>query len=191
MQPEANIDVWGRPYSNQVELVRRLLLALPEDGRVAIKANPKSKYEVSGDLIRLAQGEPRIVLLPLDWKMPQAQAVSIGSVTVSGTVGYEAVFGRGRCLSLRHPVIRDHFPSFHADSPEEAVVRLIADSDAGKGNRNTAEKLLAWLLANSFPGTINEPAYNPNCTSAENIRAVTEALLTAISVVDQKRNCLQ
>ncbi len=47
MQSETDIDVWGRPYSNQVEPVRHLLAALPEDRIIIVNANQKSSYEAS------------------------------------------------------------------------------------------------------------------------------------------------
>lgn len=186
MQPEANIDVWGRPFSDQVAFVRRLLASLPENGAVAIKANPKSKYEASAEMLDLARSNPRVVLLPIACPMKDAQEVTTGSVTVSGTVGFEAVFGRGRCLSLRHPVLERHLPEFHADTPEYAVARLLADPDAGRGSAARGADLLAHLVADSFEGTINEPTYDPNCVSPDNIGKVTGAIAQVLDHLPQK-----
>lgn len=186
MQPEANIDVWGRPYSNQVAFIERLLAALPPEGQVAVKANPKTKYETSDDLLALAKRTARVVLLPLDWRMLQAHAASVGAVTVSGTVGYEAVFGRGRCMSLRHPTIEWLFPSLHAASPEEAVRRLLDDPVAGHGGPGLSRRLLAQLVSDSFPGTINEPAYDPDCLSGANITRVVGALERVFAAEDKR-----
>lgn len=186
MQPEANIDVWGRPYSDQVSFVRRLLAALPEEGGVAVKANPKSKYEASAEMLALARSEPRVVLLPLACPMKDAQATTTGSVTVSGTVGFEAVFGRGRCLSLRHPVLKHHLPEFHADTPEAAVASLLEDPTAGLGSAARGADLLEHLVADSFEGTINEPTYDPNCLSPENIGKVTGAIAQVLDHIPQK-----
>lgn len=186
MQPEANIDVWGRPYTDQVAFVQRLLTALPEDGAVAVKANPKSKYEASTEMLALAQRDPRVVLLPLDCTMDNAQAACIGVVTISGTVGFEAVFGRGRCLSLRHPVLEHHLPEFHAKTPEDAVARILADSDAGRGSAVRGADLLAQLVSDSFEGTINEPTYDPSCLSSDNIGKVTGAIALVLAHLNQK-----
>ena len=186
MQPEANIDVWGRPFSDQIGFIERILAALPEGGQIAVKANPKSKYEVSDDLIVLARRDARVVLLPLDWRMPRAHEVTNGAITVSGTVGYEAVFGRGRCISLRHPVIQKLFPACHADTPEDAVQRLLADPTAGDGGRDATKKLLRCLIFDSFPGTINEPAYDLDCVSQENVARVSAAFTQIISTIDRR-----
>lgn len=186
MQPEANIDVWGRPYSDQVDFVQRLLAALPATGAVAVKANPKSKYEASAEMLALARRDPRVVLLPLDCPMNDAQAACIGVVTVSGTVGFEAVFGRGRCLSLRHPVLQNHLPEFHATTPEAAVARLLDDPAAGRGSAARGADLLAQLVADSFEGTINEPTYDPTCLSADNITKVSGAITQVLTHLNQK-----
>lgn len=190
MQPEANIDVWGRPYSDQVAFVQRLLTALSANGAangvVAVKANPKPKYEVSTKLLALARREPRVILLPLDCSMKDAQAFATGTLTVSGTVGLEAAFGRGRCLSLRHPVLERHLPEFHAESPEDAVARQLADPCAGRGSAARGAELLAYLVSDSFEGTINEPAYDPNCLSSKNIGMVTDAIAHVLFKLNKK-----
>lgn len=188
MQPEANIDVWGRPYSDQVAFVKRLLAALPEKGAVAVKANPKSKYEASAEMLNLARDNQRVVLLPIACTMKEAQAVTTGTVTVSGTVGFEAVFGRGRCLSLRHPVLERHLPEFHADTPEDAVTSLLADPDAGRGSPARGADLLAQLVADSFEGTINEPTYDPNCLSPDNITKVSDVIAQVLDYLPRRAN---
>lgn len=187
MQPEANIEVWGRPFHDQVAVIERCLSALPQNGQVAVKANPKAKYEVSDALLALVRRSRRVVLLPLDWRMPQAQALAIGTVTVTGTVGYEAVFGRGRCLSLRHPMITEMFSGLHANTPEEAVTRLLADPTAGWGSPEMARQLLERIIATSFPGVINQPAYDPTCMSEENVTRVCDALERACDAVIRER----
>ena len=186
MQPEANIDVWGRPYSDQIAVIKALAAALPANGQVAVKANPKSKYEVSDALMSLARQDPRVVLLPQAWTMAQAKDASTGTVTISGTVGYEAIFGRNRCLSLRHPVIDTHFADFAAQTPAQAVALLLSDPDIGRGNMGLTKAFLRILVADSFAGVISEPTYDPDCVSLENITQVTKAITQAVAAVTQR-----
>jgi hypothetical protein len=176
MQPEANIDVWGRPYSDQVQVIREMLSFCPSDVQVAVKANPKSKYEVSDQLLKLAAQDPRVCLLPLEMSMSVAQSLTVGTLTVSGTVGLEAIFGKGRCLSLRHPIIESEFRHFHASSVADGVSRLLRDPLAGKGGRETGAHLIRLLVSQSYPGLISEPAYHPECTDHQNIKLVADAL---------------
>jgi len=181
MQPEANIDVWGRPFSNQIDFIKQLLSGLPPEGRVAVKANPKSKYEVSTELVSFARQQKRVVLLPIGCKMDSAQSWCDGTVTVSGTVGLEAVFGRGRCLSLRHPVLQKYFPNFHADTPQQAVELILANDDFGRGDLATGKALLKQLVMDSFEGIVNEPMYDQRCMERDNVAKVSNALEAAIS----------
>jgi hypothetical protein len=143
---------------------------------IALKANPKAKYEVSDSLIELARGEPRLCLLPLAFNMAEAQRHCVGTVTITGTVGYEAVFGKGRALSLGHPLIEREFPGFHADSPQAAVKRLLEEPAAGVGNIQTGTRLMQCFVAESFPGLVSDPLSDPACLEPSNVGAVAQAL---------------
>jgi len=176
MQPEANLDVWGGRWADQVEVVKSILRAAPEDIMVAIKANPKAKYEVSDALLALAQYDDRIVLLPQAMKMDAAQLASLGTLTITGTVAYEAVLGKSRCIALGHPLIEAHFPMFHANSIPEAVSRILNEPEAGVGGEATGRQLLEHLVATSYPGIINEPLFDRRSTTPHNIRLVADAL---------------
>jgi len=180
MQPEANIDVWGRPFSNQVKVIEAMLASAPGDVAVAVKANPKSKYEISDDLIGLAERDDRLVLLPFEMGMAEAQELTFGTVTVSGTVGLEAVFGRGRCISLRHPIIERHFPTLAASDPAEAVARLLNEPEAGTGSVEAGARLLQLLVESSFPGFVSDPLSSPHCIEAANVALVADALLACL-----------
>ena len=60
MQPEANLDVWGRKWRDQTELIRKIAEILPEDAVLYVKPNPKSKYELSRELVDLCQNHSKI-----------------------------------------------------------------------------------------------------------------------------------
>lgn len=176
LQPEANLDVWGHPFSDQVAFIRRLLSATGSDVSILIKINPKAKYEMSDALLALAESEARVVLLSRSLPMAKAQALAIGAVTVSGTVGLEAVFGRGRCISLRHPLIERWFPEFAAPTPEEATEKLLSQPDAGTGSAACGAKLIAKIRASSFEGFISDPVSDPACLDPSNIILVADAI---------------
>lgn len=176
MQPETNIDVWGRPYHDQVAIIEEMLQAAPQDVAIVVKANPKSKYEVSSRLLTLANHHERLYLLPLQMTMSQAQALSIGTLTVTGTVGLEALMGKGRAISLCHPVIEEKFPSHHAASVADAVSRLLSDPTAGVGHASMGQKLIQTLHMRSYPGLISEPIYDPDCMHHENIVLIANAI---------------
>lgn len=177
MAPEANIDIWGRPFNDQVAVIRELLDALPPGMKLALKCNPKPKYELSAELMALARADERIILLPVAMPMAEAMAAAIGAVTVCGTVGFEAVFGRGRCISLRHPVIAQACPSLAAASPSAAVRRLLVEPEAGRGSTDDAVRLLQAIHARSYPGFVSDPFSSPECLDPDNIAKVAAAIV--------------
>lgn len=186
MQPENTIDVWGRPDWDQVDIARRILAATPADVTVALKANPKPYYELSDALLDLALSEPRLHLLPVEMNMVEALACTTGAITITGTVGYEAVCGRGRCLSVAHPVLTDDFPEFAAPTVEEAALRLLADPKAGKGSPATGARLLQRLTARSFDGLIADPVSLPESMAPANLDAIARAIGLAVQTIGKK-----
>ena len=60
-------------------------------------------------------------------------------------------------------------------TPLEAASTPVMDRLARQG-----EQLLARFVAESFPGTINEPMFDPECIAPENISAVVKAMHAAI-----------
>lgn len=185
MQPENTIDVWGRPDCDQVDIIRRILAATPDDVHVAVKANPKPFYELSTALLDLCVDHPRVVLLPFSMRMMEALEVTIGALTVTGTVGYEAVCGRGRCISTAHPILDDHFPMFTAPTIEAAAKRLLDDSAAGRGSTEEGVRLLQRLTARSFDGLISDPVSDPRCMAPANIAKIARGIGVAIAALDK------
>ena len=64
LQPEANIDVWGQGFRNQARLVSQLADALPDGWHLMVKANPKSKYELSDELLEVLRSHPKVSPIP-------------------------------------------------------------------------------------------------------------------------------
>jgi hypothetical protein len=186
MQPENTIDVWGRPDWDQVDIARRILAATPPDVTVALKANPKPYYELSAALLDFAVDNPRVHLLPVEMNMIGALACTTGAITITGTVGYEAVCGRGRCLSVAHPVLEADFPEFASPSVEAAALRLLADPQAGKGSPVMGARLLQRLTARSFEGMIADPVSLPESMAADNLDRIARAIGLAIQTISKK-----
>lgn len=184
MQPECNIDVWGRRFNDQTAVIASMLRASPDDVIVAVKGNPKAKYEVTAALLKLAECEPRLVLLPRGMAMAEAQRLTVGSVTVTGTIGFEAIFGSARCISLAHPLISEEFPEFAAGDVAGAVTRLLEHPEAGRGNAALGARLIQRLSQLSFAGVVSDPTSHPVVMSGDNIETVTKALQRVIAALD-------
>lgn len=187
MAPEANIDVWGRPFNDQVDVMRRILAAAPENVKLAIKCNPKPKYEMSDELLAFARSEPRVILLPAAMRMPDAMAQCVGAITICGTVGFEAVFGRGRCISLRHPVIAENCPDHAAETPEDAVRKLLDEPGSGLGSPALGARLLQAIAHRSYPGYISDPFSSPACLAPENVAKVARGVEQLVAHIERAK----
>jgi hypothetical protein len=100
MQPEANLDVWGNKYRDQVDLILKISNILPENCKLLVKANPKAKYEVSSDLVDLINSRKNITALPIEMSMDEALKVTDLVITVTGTIAIECSFSKMPVITL-------------------------------------------------------------------------------------------
>ncbi len=100
MQPEANLDVWGRKYNNQLQIIKKIIRETEDDTYLIIKPNPKSKYELSSDLIDYVQETKRIIPVHHDVMMGEILPEADMVVTVTGTVAMECVWSNKPVVTL-------------------------------------------------------------------------------------------
>ena len=124
MQPEANLDVWGRPYRNQLEMLHHLYDCLPAGAVIFVKPNPKSKYELTEELLAFIASHERIVPLchsiRMDEVLPNVNMV----VTVTGTIAIECIL---------------------ADIPVVTMVRTLNNDMKNCPFAASFEELRAWM----------------------------------------------
>ncbi|MRI34294.1 hypothetical protein EOPP23_14990 [Endozoicomonas sp. OPT23] len=164
LQPEANIDVWGYPYNNQVENVLELLRIIPKSWSVLLKANPKTKYELSSDLLSLLRENDRVNALKHSTTMDDIFNLSKYIYSVTGTINIEAA------LAGKINISNKFYPVSLFSKKEHIEGDLY-------GFRYDAEKgsLAAYLRENSFEGIISDPINSPSCISSDNISKITKA----------------
>jgi hypothetical protein len=98
MQPEANLDVWGYPYRNQTETIRKIAEQLSENEILVVKPNPKAKYELTDDLMALLKSRDNIIVVPLATPMAKVFSKTNLVVVTTGTVAME-------CIVANKPVV--------------------------------------------------------------------------------------
>lgn len=179
MQPEANLDVWGADFSDQVALVKTIASSLPSDSNLIIKINPKTKYEVfhlSDDTASFNN----IYYAPRTSTVSSLLPYVAGIITVTGTIGLESVFKTQNCISLRHPALRKICPAVTSHSVQDAITKIFTGvSRFNEGD--IASDLLESLVSDSFDGTIGDPLYSPHAFSNSNISKVVKALESCLS----------
>lgn len=100
MQPEANLDIWGNPYRNQAALISEILANTPNDVFLVVKANPKTKYEFTDELLELVETQGRIIPAPRNLSMGAVLTKIQLVITVTGTIAIECILSGKPILTL-------------------------------------------------------------------------------------------
>jgi hypothetical protein len=100
MQPEANLDVWGRKYRNQLETLKSLIEFTNDNIYIIVKPNPKSKYELTDELLEYIQKQPRIIPVVHEKMMKEILPVVDLVVTVTGTIAIECILADKPVITL-------------------------------------------------------------------------------------------
>jgi len=189
MQPETNIELWGRPWSYQTELVKRAAQALDKIGALlVVKPNPKSKYELSAALCELVKNTPNIIALshttPMKAVFPHAPLV----MTVTGTVILECVFAGKPIAALgNHSMTR--YPSVQALNKPEDIAQALDNVQHNKvavATRDEAKSLLNYLYKTSYPATLWDPVNRPELMTEKNIAALISSFVDVLTHLASK-----
>lgn len=163
MQPEANIDVWGYPFSNQLEVIKEICSSLKEGEKLILKPNPKSKYEISEELLlTLKSLKEKVVILSHSIKMETIWDKLDVIVTVTGTIGIEAFLSNKPCLILGD-IINSERKSINSITLQRELRDLIDSHKSGQIksiNINQKIELIDYLTTTSFKGVIGDGLTN-------------------------------
>lgn len=176
MQPESNIDVWGYPYNSQSDLVRQLSKNLGEGWNILIKPNPKSKYEISKELLDSIKTSTNVYALKHNVDMKALFKKFDFFFSVTGTINHETILsGKKKCFSPSLPITKKFSPTT-AKLPIKQD--LLADEII---NKNNSRLLISYLISSSFSGLIGDDIHTPQVFSAENISSVSKAFFSVLS----------
>lgn len=175
MQPECNVDVWSRKYRKQYETITKLSQQLPENWLLYVKPNPKSKYEMTEELIQQCMKLDNVVMLTHNITMGDIEEQVDLFVTASGTVAYECYLKSKPCLSLSLPFFEDVVPSRHLNGLEGINFKerlSLLESDYVDES-----KLLNYLISSSYSGLISDPISSNECLTESNLGLLKAAFL--------------
>jgi hypothetical protein len=170
MQPEANLDVWGFPYNNQLENIKKLLDVMPDDWQLIIKPNPKSKFELNSDLIDFTRSEARCICISHEMKMDELFSKTALFFAVTGTICFECIFANKVVFS---PALH-HVKLFAPNQYGLPNIKTFKELDSVKLEQNAAE-LVAYLRENSFKGIVSDHFHSTYAYKPENITNLANA----------------
>ena len=153
MQPEANLDVWGRQHRNQLNTIKQFVENTPDDISIVVKPNPKSKYELSSELIEYINSEPRIIPIAHDKTMDVVLPIVDLVVTVTGTIAIECILSNKPIVTLVKTLNNDQRNCLYIHSIKD-INSIITTVKNGSYPKLTEEE------KNSFINILNSTSYN-------------------------------
>jgi len=178
MQPEANIDVWGRPYRDQHQLVKSLSKALSANAILYIKPNPKSKYELDKNLIDFAQKANNVKPLHHSTKMDDVLPHIDLVITVTGTIAIECILSNTPVVSLVNTInTRANNCKFVSNIKSELpqIIKIVAEGNFPKTSDEEKITYINLLNKTSFKGIVSDPLTDFGCISEANINDMFDA----------------
>lgn len=170
MQPEFNLDVWGRTYNDQAKLIKDISNNLPDNWVLLIKLNPKSFLEMTDELLDTLN-LPNIVGLAINENMNDALKRANAVITVTGTVAIECSVKKIPLFSLT----QTDFVKFPFVQYLDNVSNLNKIDELISKNISEDSNIIQYLYENSAKGIIGEEITNPYCNDNDNINLLNKA----------------
>lgn len=183
MQPEANIDVWGQKYRDQLALIKRLSNLLPNDAKLVVKPNPKSKYELTDVLINFVKDNSSIIPLAHHVKMDDILEDINLIVTVTGTIAIESILSNIPIVTLVKTLNNKQNNCKFIDNLEELlkVVNDIKEEKFPKIPQNEKVAYLNTLNKTSYEGRVSDPFSFEKVFNEKNMKDLYNAFNHIIS----------
>lgn len=189
MQPESTIDVWGLPWNDQADIVRRTATALAPHGvRLLVKPNPKPKYEIDDRLVAAVRAAPNAIPVPEGVSMSTLFGPAAAVLSVTGTVLIESVLAGKPAFTLgEHAMAR--YPGVTALSePEQLGGRWKDGRWHSQGEiADAGYQLLQQLQCRSYGVRVPDPFNQPEALDDGTSAAMAKAFLDVLRVLPSDR----
>lgn len=171
MQPEANIDTWGRSYSDQQKLISSISNILPSDWVLLVKPNPKMKYELSREFMNIISKSTNTYFTRIDEQIEETMKNVDMTITVAGSIGIECFFKGRKFIELSKSNLNNNYSRFFLKSLEDLPKLLTSNIESDYLLATEMEKvdLAQRILAVSHYGVISDPISMAQAFEEENI----------------------
>ncbi|GEM_PF-6116528 len=178
MQPEFNLEVWGYPWNNQEKIVRHILEKIPDDWVLLLKSNPKPYFEMNRINICSLAKNSNVMLLDRRVSMRDIDPYVDIVATVTGTVQIERILNNrpvyiiGQTPFKKFSCIKNDIESLNSENFESGRVFSLSMEQINQAAR--------YLLEHSRPGIMSEPVSDVSCLSENNIKNLSEVVMSII-----------
>lgn len=181
LQPEANIDVWGRERRDQLKSIKEISKNLIDGQILYVKPNPKSKYELSDDLIDYITSRPNVKMIHHNISMDAIFKHIDLFITVNGTIALECIFANKPILTLVKVFFNKASNCSLLENIESLQLHINEVINRTQVIFTKEEKIdfLNLLNRTSFEGVISDPYCAPDCISKKN----TDKVVSAFNII--------
>lgn len=178
-QPEASIDVIGRYYENQLELISNIWRLLPENYILIVKEHSNAIGDRGIGFYKAVKNKRNLYLVNNKTDSHALLDMSEAVFTVSGTIAYEA--------ALKEKIAFTFAPTFFNDlngckeiSWKEFKYSSLDEMINNEKKENNIASFSEWLYANSFQGIMSDSFGDPRSMEENNIKNLTDAFFKVI-----------
>lgn len=185
MQPESNIDVYGRNYRNQNKVIKNILANIPSDVLILIKPNPKAKYEMNYNLIKLIKSHERLIPLSLNSKMSNIFELSDLIITITGTIALEAIFSNKPIITMVNFINYkiDNYIYINEFSKLYKYIEMVKKDNYPKVNLDEKIDFLNYIISTSYYGVIQSKPYELESWEKKYLEIVKESFIDILKRV--------
>lgn len=181
MQPETNLDVWGRPWHNQADIIRAAARSIrPAGYKLVVKLNPTAKYELLEPGLLTALREPNVILAPAAMPMAPLLAAAMAVLSVTGSVIYESLFSGKPVFVLGDHKMARLDGVVALTNPDLLGVALTGIA-LPANSYSHGLSAIQQVVRTSYPGYWFDPLTMGQFKTEENLQALTEAFECVMS----------
>lgn len=179
-QPEASIDVYGRYYENQLQLITNIWRILPEGYIFLVKEHSNAIGDRGLEFYKKVKSLRNTILIHHKEDSHRLIDLCDAVFTVSGTIAYEAALKGKRSFTFA-PSFFNRLSNCKEISWKEfrnsqSLFNLIHTREP-----SNIEEFSNWLLNNSFEGIMTDAFTEPLTIGEENVKKLSSGFLNVIN----------
>lgn len=180
VQPEAAVDDLGRYYEDQLQNIKNIWRALPNDWQLIVKEHTNAIGNRPPEFYEALQQLPNLKLVEESTNsyeiIRQAELV----VTVTGTLCYEAALMGVPSLTFV-PMFFNYLNRCGRITLEDLrAYNLKEIAEKLKQQPNNVESFSAYLYRNTFEGDVIDPLTNASVLDDKNISGIAKAMVSTL-----------
>lgn len=181
MQPEATTSPMGGVFVDQYYVILMIARSLPEGVKVLVKEHPRQKFwQRSKDFYHILQAEPNVEFVSLKQNSFELIKQSLAVATITGTVGWEALF-LGKPVLLFGHIFYKHIPGVINVNDTESLAKALEQILKGEFTLPSIKdirKHLCYIDSCCYRGAVNNDYFEVSHLSPEkNAESVKKALV--------------